>query len=152
MITKGDGERGATDQELGINIHTTEHKIGRQQGPTVEHRKIHSATYSNLYGEKKTSFVVQSVKNLPAMQEIWVRSLGRDDSLEKEMETHSSILSQRIPWAEEPGTPVHGVTRVGHDLGSITNKASEGDGIPVELFQILKDDSVKVLHSICQQI
>ena len=38
-------------------------------------------------------------------------------------------------------------------LGSITtNKASAGDGIPVELFQILKDDSVKVLHSICQQI
>ena len=37
-------------------------------------------------------------------------------------------------------------------LGSITtNKASEGDGIPVELFQILKDDAVKVLHSICQQ-
>ena len=39
------------------------------------------------------------------------------------------------------------------DLGSITmNKASGGDGIPVELFQILKDDAVKVLHSICQQI
>ena len=38
-------------------------------------------------------------------------------------------------------------------LGSITmNKASEGDGIPVELFQILKDDAVKMLHSICQQI
>ena len=38
-------------------------------------------------------------------------------------------------------------------LGSIsTNKASQGDGIPVELFQILKDDAVKVLHSICQQI
>ena len=38
-------------------------------------------------------------------------------------------------------------------LGSITtNKASEGDGIPIELFQILKDDAVKVLHSICQQI
>ena len=38
-------------------------------------------------------------------------------------------------------------------LGSITtNRASEGDGIPVELFQILKDDAVKVLHSICQQI
>ena len=39
------------------------------------------------------------------------------------------------------------------DLGSITvNKASGGDGIPVELFQIIKDDGVKVLHSICQQI
>ena len=37
-------------------------------------------------------------------------------------------------------------------LGSITNKANGGDGIPVELFQILKDDAVKVLHSICQQI
>ena len=37
-------------------------------------------------------------------------------------------------------------------LGSTTNKASGGDGIPVELFQILKDDAVKVLHSICQQI
>ena len=47
------------------------------------------------------------------------------------------ILECKVKWA----------------LGSIiTNKASEGDGIPVELFQILKDDSVKVLHSICQQI
>ena len=47
------------------------------------------------------------------------------------------ILEHKVKWA----------------LGSITmNKASGGDGIPVELFQILKDDSVKVLHSICQQI
>ena len=44
-------------------------------------------------------------------------------------------------------------SKVKWPLGSITtNKASEGDGIPVELFQILKDDAVKVLHSICQQI
>ena len=43
--------------------------------------------------------------------------------------------------------------KVKWDLGSITmNKASGGDGIPVELFQILKDDAVKVLHSVCQQI
>ena len=43
--------------------------------------------------------------------------------------------------------------KVKHALGSITmNKASVGDGIPIELFQILKDDAVKVLHSICQQI
>ena len=40
----------------------------------------------------------------------------------------------------------------GHSLGITTNKASRDDGIPVELFQILKDDAVKVLHSICQQI
>ena len=46
------------------------------------------------------------VKNLPAMQEaqeMWVRSLGREDPLEKEMATHSSILAWRIPWTEEPG-------------------------------------------------
>ena len=40
------------------------------------------------------------VKNLPAMQETWVRSLGREDPLEKEMMTHSSILAWRIPWTE----------------------------------------------------
>ena len=46
--------------------------------------------------------VVQMVKNLPAMQETWVQSLGGEDPLEKEMETHSSILAWRIPWTEEP--------------------------------------------------
>ena len=43
------------------------------------------------------------IKNLPAMQETWVQSLGREDPLEKEMATHSSILTRRISWTEEPG-------------------------------------------------
>ena len=43
------------------------------------------------------------VKNLPAMHEMWVRSLGREDALEKEMATHSSILAWEIPWTEKPG-------------------------------------------------
>ena len=43
------------------------------------------------------------VKNQPAMQEMQVRSLGQEDSLEKGMATHSSILAWRIPWTEEPG-------------------------------------------------
>ena len=43
------------------------------------------------------------VKNLPAVQETWVRPLGWEDPLEKEMVTHSSILAWRIPWTEEPG-------------------------------------------------
>ena len=47
--------------------------------------------------------MVQMVKNLPAMQETWVRSLGQEDPLEKGMATHSSILARRIPWTEEPG-------------------------------------------------
>ena len=49
------------------------------------------------------SLVAKLVRNLPAMQETQVRSLGREDPLEKEMATHSSILAWRIPWAEEPG-------------------------------------------------
>ena len=43
------------------------------------------------------------VKHLSTMREIWVHSLGWEDSLEKEMATHSSILASRIPWTEEPG-------------------------------------------------
>ena len=43
-----------------------------------------------------------AVKNPPAMQEIWVRSLGQEDPLEKEIATHSRILAWEIPWREEP--------------------------------------------------
>ena len=43
------------------------------------------------------------VKNLPAMRETWVRSLGREDSLEKGMAIRSSSLARRIPWIEKPG-------------------------------------------------
>ena len=49
------------------------------------------------------SLVAQRLKRLPPMQETWVWSLGREDPLEKEMVTHSSILAWRIPWTEEPG-------------------------------------------------
>ena len=47
--------------------------------------------------------VAQMVKNLPAMLEAWVQSLGQENPLEKEMATHSSILAWKIPWMEEPG-------------------------------------------------
>ena len=46
------------------------------------------------------SLVAQTVKDLPAMQETQVRSLGQEDPLEKEMATHSSILAWRVPWTE----------------------------------------------------
>ena len=56
------------------------------------------------------------VKRLPAMREIQVQSLGREDPLEKEMATHSSILAWKIPWAEEPGRlQSMGLQRVRHD-------------------------------------
>ena len=59
------------------------------------------------------------VKNLPAMQETWVSSLGREDLLEKEMATHSSILAWEMPWGEEPGRlQPTGLERVRHDLAT----------------------------------
>ena len=63
------------------------------------------------------SLVAQSVKNLPAMQDTWVQSLGQEDPLEKETATHSSILAWRIPWTEKPGgLESMGLQRVGHAL------------------------------------
>ena len=62
------------------------------------------------------SLVAQRAKNLPAMQETWVSSLGWEDPLEKRMATHSIILVWRIPWTEEPGgLQSIGLKRVGHD-------------------------------------
>ena len=55
------------------------------------------------------------VKNLPAMQETWVRFLDWEDPLEKEMATYSSILARKIPWTEEPGgLQSMGLPRVRH--------------------------------------
>ena len=62
------------------------------------------------------SLVAQMVKNPPAVQEIWVRSLGWEDPLEEEMATHSGSLAWRIPWTEEPGGLLStGSQRVRHD-------------------------------------
>ena len=59
--------------------------------------------------------MAQTVKRLPTMQEIRVQSLGREDLLEKEMATHSSILAWKIPWMEKPGgLQSMGSQRVGH--------------------------------------
>ena len=60
--------------------------------------------------------MAQKVKRLPTMWETWVRSLGQEDLLEKEMATHSSPLAWKIPWTEEPGgLQAMGSRRVGHD-------------------------------------
>ena len=62
------------------------------------------------------SLVAQMVKCLPTMWETWVRSLGWEDLLEKEMATHSSTLAWKILWTEEPGRLLSmGSQRVGHD-------------------------------------
>ena len=60
--------------------------------------------------------VAQMVKRLSTMQETWVRALGWEDPLEKEMAIHSSTIAWKIPWTEEPGRlQSMGPQRVGHD-------------------------------------
>ena len=64
----------------------------------------------------KASLVAQKVKHLPTVQETWVQTLCREDALEKEMATHSSILAWKIPWTEEPSRlQSMGSQKVGHD-------------------------------------
>ena len=72
--------------------------------------------FSIVFSSFMASLVAQMVKSLPAMQETWVRSLGQEDPLEKEMATHSGTFAWKIPWMEEPGRlQSMGLQRVGHD-------------------------------------
>ena len=65
----------------------------------TQHRHFQSGVGNN----GRAFLVAQMVKHLRAMQETWVRFLGQEDPLEKEMVTHSSILAWNIPWMEGPG-------------------------------------------------
>ena len=86
--------------------------------------------------EMSVSLVAQTVKHLPTMRGTWVRSLGQEDPLEKEMATHSSIFAWRIPWTEEPGgLQCMGLQRVRQDLAMNTFTFTlEGDGVFVRLW------------------
>ena len=76
----------------------------------------------------KSSLVTQTVNSLPAVWEIWVQPLGREDPLEKETATHSSIVAWRIPWTEEPGKLQTMVSqRVGHDCSNFACSTWPGD-------------------------
>ena len=77
-------------------------------------------TWRNLkclsLSKKRASLVAQLVKNLPTMWETWVRFLGWEDPLEREMATHSSTIAWKIPWKEEPSRlQSMGLQRVGHN-------------------------------------
>ena len=93
-------------------------------GPTkvckVKHFSLNSKPFQPLHSG--ALLVAQMAKNLLAMQETWVQSLGQEDSLEKGMAIHSSILSWRIPWTEEPGgLQSRGSQRVGHNWEANTH-------------------------------
>ena len=103
----------------GLHTHVHKHKHTAQ---THTHTHMHIYTYTSMHiyismhtytyvyiyymyftYTCRASLVAQTVKNLPAMKETWVQSLGWEDPLKKGMATHPSILAWRIPWTEEPG-------------------------------------------------
>ena len=76
--------------------------------------------------------MAQRLKRLPVMWETWVRSLGWEDPLEKEMATHTSILAWRNPWAEEPGGLQSMVLQtVGHDFTFFLSCTKEAEVFPM---------------------
>ena len=79
------------------------------------------------------SGMAQRLKHLPAVRETWVRSLGREDPLEKGMATRSSILAWRIPWMEEPGklqfTGLQSQTRLSNFIKKLTPGKNDGGGV-----------------------
>ena len=88
------------------------YKINKLQGYTVQNREYSQYFIITINGIW-VSLIAQLIKNLLAVQEAWIRSLGQEDPLEEEMATHSSSLVWRIPWTEEPGG-LMGSQRIGH--------------------------------------
>ena len=85
---------------------------GRLETKMTEMKKYFCPTEYQIW----TSLVAQTVKRQSTMWDTWVRSLGREDPLEKEMAIHSSTIAWKIPWTEEPGRlQSMGSQRVGHD-------------------------------------
>ena len=100
-----------------------------KESPAMQETRVHIPGSGRSAGEgigcplhySWASLVAQLVRNLPAMRETWVRSLGGEAPLEKGMDTHSSILAWRISWTKEPGRLQSlGLQRVGHDWATNT--------------------------------
>ena len=91
-------------------------KIMTKLDSILKNRDITLSTKVHPVKARLISLVAQTVKCMPTMQETWVRSLGGEHSLEKEIATYSSTLAWKIPWTEEPGRlQSMGLQRVGHD-------------------------------------
>ena len=104
---------------------------------------IWNSIINMIYDKYVASLVAQRLKNLPAMRETWVRFLGREDPLEKEMATHSSILAWRIPWMEEPGgLQSMGSQRVGHDWAT-----SLIHSLMININMIISNSNIYILES-----
>ena len=111
------------------NLHERGYLTALPSRPTQMPPPLWSLSYSSQQEwisfsstDRVTSLVAQMVKRLPTMRETQVRSLGREDPLEKEMAIHSSTLAWKIPWTEEPGRLhiAHGVAKIRTQLSDLT--------------------------------
>ena len=122
----GSGKSPGGGHDNPLQYSCLKNPMGRGAWQATVHRVAKSQTWLkqlNMHACNSVitcCFLVASlVKNQPAMREIWVRSLGWEDPLEKEMATHSSILAWRTPWTEEPGgLQSTGSQRIGHNWTS----------------------------------
>ena len=124
---------GARTQELRARLSTPPHRGGRDL-PNPGSRTLQSQLQELLVcaGSPELGFPSGSaVKNLPAMQETWIRSLGWEDPLEKEMATHSSVHAWKIPWTEEPG----GWQSLGSQESDMTERLNNNN---ISRFQVCK--------------
>ena len=115
---------------------------------TGEHL-THPSIFSARLRYVGASLVAQMVQNSPVMRETWIRSLGWEDTLEKEMATHSSILAWRIQWTEEPGRlQSMRLQRVGQDLAQHSMRYVDRNQTRVLLksFLFLRDGTKKTLN------
>ena len=126
-------------QVLVAEIQLTETSVILAQNPEVERFYSWYIQGSIFYESlpSVSSLVAQRLKRLPTRWETRVQSLGREDPLEKEMATHSSILAWRIPWTEEPGRlQSTGLQRVGQDWAtslSLFHLSHKGYRLPERL-------------------
>ena len=115
-----------------------------------------------VYSFSGASLVAQMVKNLPAMWETWVWSLGWEDPLEKGTATHSTILAWRIPWIEEPDRlTVHGVAKsrtpvsnfhCSFSTNNLRIKATELATTEVNLENIIQVKEARHKDGVCDSI
>ena len=99
-----------------VELHQAQRKGEKLSDFITQILVLFLGNYYELCRSHQASLVAQTVKNLPAMLETQVRSLGQEDPLDKGMTTHPSTLAWRIPWTEEPGgLKSTDWPRVGHD-------------------------------------
>ena len=129
LLSKGSRRVGHNWSDLAAAA--AEYSDIAQSSIKIEYIQVYKLEHNLVFClQVRASLVAQRLKHLPPMWETRVQSLGREDPLEKEMVTHSSILAWRIPWMEKPGRlQSTGSQRVGHNWATSLSLFYKLEGI-----------------------